>query len=128
MPLITGVNSYHSIYSAAQSTEALTNSARSLSADKNDSESEKAGLKKACTEFESLFVAHIMKEMRSTIPKDGLMNGGQAEEIYTSLLDEKLSKEISANGSLGLAKQLYEALSANSEAVKTPASKEPSGS
>ncbi|MBU4001028.1 MAG: rod-binding protein [Proteobacteria bacterium] len=72
-------------------------------------ESEK--LKKVCQAFESLFVAQVMKEMRATVPKNELFDGGQAEEIYTSMLDEKLSEEIATNGSLGLAKKLYESLS-----------------
>lgn len=68
-------------------------------------------LKKACEDFEALFVAQLMKEMRETIPESGLMDGGQAEEIYMSLLDTHLSHEIASSGSLGLAKQLYEQLS-----------------
>ena len=55
----------------------------------------------------------MLKNMRNAIPKDDLFHGGHAEEIYTSLLDEKYANEIAVNGSLGLGKQLYETLSRN---------------
>lgn len=68
-------------------------------------------LKKTCVDLEALFVSQLLKEMRDTVPKSGLMDGGQAEEIYTSLLDSHLSREIASNGSLEFAKKLYEQLS-----------------
>jgi flagellar protein FlgJ len=84
---------------------------RSISFDKSTTGTDPVRLKKVCQAFESLFVAQLMKEMRETVPKNDLFDGGHGEEIYTSLLDEKFSEEIAANGSLGLAKKLYESLS-----------------
>ena len=74
---------------------------------------QQAQLKKVCSDFESLFVAQMMKDMRNAIPKEDLFHGGKAEEIYTSMLDEKYAIEISKNGSLGLGNHLYETLSKN---------------
>ena len=68
-------------------------------------------LRQSCKEMESLFVSQLLKEMRTTIPKSGLIDGGSAEDIYTSMLDEQYSKEIAQNGSLGLAESLYRQLS-----------------
>ena len=45
----------------------------------------------ACAEMESLFLSHLLKEMRATVEKSGFMDGGQAEEIFTSLLDVEVS-------------------------------------
>jgi flagellar protein FlgJ len=86
---------------------------KSISFDKRTDGTDPVQLKKVCQAFESLFVGQLMKEMRDTVPKNDLFDGGHAEEIYTSLLDEKFSEEIAANGSLGLAKKLYESLSEN---------------
>ena len=66
-------------------------------------EDREAGLEKACSEFESLFLNYMLKEMRDTIPKNGLISGGNAESIYTSLMDMQLSQEIAARRSIGLA-------------------------
>jgi peptidoglycan hydrolase FlgJ len=60
-------------------------------------------LKVACQQFESLFLSMMLKEMRETIPKSELFGAGQAEEIYTSLLDTQLSHELAQKGGIGLA-------------------------
>ena len=67
-------------------------------------------LRESCKEMESLFVSQLLKEMRATIPKSGFIDGGNAEDIYTSMLDEQYAKEIAQNGSLGLAETLYRQL------------------
>ena len=67
-------------------------------------------LRAACEEMESLFLSHLLKEMRATIEKSDFINGGQAEEIFTSLLDVEISKKMSAAGGIGLSAILLEQL------------------
>lgn len=69
-------------------------------------------LKTACDEVESLFIHHMLSEMRKTVTKSGLFDGGRAEEIYTSLMDAELAKTMAASGGLGLARMLQEQMSA----------------
>jgi flagellar protein FlgJ len=64
-------------------------------------------MKKACSDFESLFVNYLFKEMRATIPENGLLDGGSAEKIYTTMLDGEVAKELSARRGIGLADILY---------------------
>lgn len=64
-------------------------------------------LKKACRDFESLFVNYMLKEMRQTVPQDGMLGGGQAEKMYTSMMDSEVAKEISRQRGLGLAPMMY---------------------
>jgi flagellar protein FlgJ len=64
----------------------------------------------ASVEFESIFVNMMLKEMRKTVPKNGLITGGHAEEIFEDLLYDEYAKEISKNSSLGIAEQIYESL------------------
>lgn len=68
-------------------------------------------LKTACKELESLFIGQLLKEMRATVHKSGLMDGGQGEEIFTSIMDAELSKKMAENGGLGISDQLYAQLS-----------------
>ncbi|MFO7738214.1 MAG: rod-binding protein [Desulfatiglandaceae bacterium] len=75
-------------------------------------------LKKACAEFESLFMFYLLKEMRATVPKSGFINGGGAEEIYTSMLDTQLARELSLNGGFGLSAILFNRLNASQTQVK----------
>ena len=65
-------------------------------------------LKEACSELESLFVYYLIKEMRATIPKTGFIGGGKAEEIYTSMLDVQMAKDLSSKGGIGLSSMLLE--------------------
>jgi len=67
-------------------------------------------LKEACSELESLFVYYLLKEMRATVPKSGLMGEGKTEETYTSMLDLQLSKEIAKNRGIGIASAIFEKL------------------
>ena len=63
--------------------------------------------REACTEFEALFINMMLKELRATVHKSGLMDGGKAEELYTSLMDTQMSRDMAAQGGIGLAEMLY---------------------
>ena len=72
----------------------------------------KQELEKACHDFESLFVNYMLQQMRRTIPEETLFGGGQAEKIYTGMLDSELSKSISRQRGIGLAKLMYTQMAA----------------
>lgn len=57
----------------------------------------KARLKKACADFESIFISYMLKTMRRTIPKSGL-NEFPGKDIYTMLLDQKVAEDIAKRG------------------------------
>jgi flagellar protein FlgJ len=73
-------------------------------------ENESFEIRQVCKEFESLFLNHLLKEMRATVPKSGLFDGGQAEQIYTSMFDEQLSQELARHGGVGLAQMIQRSL------------------
>jgi len=78
-------------------------------------EKDRRDLEQACGELESLFISYLLKEMRAAIPKSGLVTGGTAEEIYTSMLDSQLARELAFKGGLGLADMLVNQLGAKAE-------------
>jgi flagellar protein FlgJ len=64
-------------------------------------------LEKACGDFEAIFVQQLFKTMRASIPEAGLFNGGRAEEIYTSMLDQHVAEKMAHGQSgIGLANQM----------------------
>ena len=69
-----------------------------------------SGVKKACADMEALFISYLLKEMRATVPKTGYLDGGKGEEIYTSMLDSQLAKEMAAERGIGLSPLFYESL------------------
>lgn len=68
-------------------------------------------LKETCQDFEAIIIQQMLTAMRKTIPKDGLFSSGYAEDMYQSMYDEGLSKEIASGRGLGLADVLYKQLS-----------------
>ena len=67
-------------------------------------------LREVCREFESLLVYEMIKTMRRTVSKCDLFGSGQGEEMYEQLLDQQLSKSLSARSPFGLAEMLYQQL------------------
>ena len=84
----------------------------------NGAENPETALDQACRDFESVFINYMLQQMRRTIPQDGLFNGGQAEQIYTSMLDNETAKSISNQRGLGLAALLRHQLSAQEPTKK----------
>jgi murein DD-endopeptidase MepM/ murein hydrolase activator NlpD len=59
-------------------------------------------LEKACAEFESLFINLVMKQMRKSVMKSGLIDGGLGEEFFTGMLDEEISRQAAIQQGVGL--------------------------
>ena len=82
-------------------------------------ESNERRIKTVCTEMESLFLQHLLKEMRSTVEKSGLCGNGKTEEMFTSLMDSELARELSVKGGgIGLASMLETQLFRQAEGQK----------
>jgi flagellar protein FlgJ len=67
-------------------------------------------LAETCRQMESLFINHLFKEMRASIQRSGLISGGRAEEIYTSMMDAEMAAKLSNRGGIGLADILMQQL------------------
>ena len=63
-------------------------------------------LKSVAQEFESLFTHHMLKQMRSAVPKSDFLDGGNAENIFTDMLDQEIGKITSKRG-IGIADMVY---------------------
>jgi len=68
-----------------------------------------AALKKACQEFEALFLYQILKGLRKTIPEGGLWPKSFQREIYEDFFYQEVSRRMAGRGS-GLARLLYQEL------------------
>lgn len=72
--------------------------------------SPKKEVEKAAKEFESFFVYYLLKVMRESVPKSGLLAPGMGSDIYTSMLDEKIAEGVASRGGLGLSHLLIRQL------------------
>ncbi len=75
-------------------------------------------LYKQIQEFESIFVNMMVKEMRATVGKEYIMNGGQAEEIFSDMLYDEYSKGMTKASNFGLADAIYRQLSSTSTIIR----------
>lgn len=66
-------------------------------------------LKIAAQQFESVFMNMMLKSMREATPQDGMMDSEQTK-MFTSMLDQQLSQNMSARG-IGLADMMVKQLS-----------------
>ncbi len=69
-------------------------------------------LKKACTEFESIFITYMLKSMRTSIAGEGVLLNNNEGKIIRSMFDENLALSIAKGGGIGLGEIFFERLKA----------------
>ncbi|MGL4370183.1 MAG: rod-binding protein [Spirochaetota bacterium] len=84
---------------------------KKLSARDAHRKKQEAKLWDACIQTESLFVNQMLKEMRKTVHKGDILNGGQTEEIFQDMLYDEYAVSISKTSNLGIAKSMYDQMS-----------------
>jgi peptidoglycan hydrolase FlgJ len=68
-------------------------------------------LYKACVDFESLFIKQMLDVMRKSVKKEGLMDGGMSEEIFSDMLYSEYAKKMAESSQFGLARMIYDQVS-----------------
>ena len=61
-------------------------------------------VKKAATQFESVFISEFLGSMFEDIPTDGPFGGGPGESMFRSLMLDEYGKQLTAQGGFGLSK------------------------
>ncbi len=79
-------------------------------------------LRHAAHQFEGVFLAQLFKAMRSTVGQSGLVANSPGQEIFTSMLDDKLAGIAADHSKRGLGEALYHQLSRRLSAAKGPPS------
>ena len=67
-------------------------------------------IEKVSRDFESVFLNKLISSMRKTIPKSGLLDSF-ASDMFQSMMDEEMSKEMSKNKGMGMGEMIYNDLS-----------------
>lgn len=99
-------------------------SVASVTAPAAPSAADRAALRKAAQGFEAIFVRQMLAAARSAgLAGQDPIFGGQAQETFTSMRDERFADIAAQTGAFGLAKQL-EAQFARLLPAAAPAAKE----
>ena len=68
-------------------------------------------LRKACTDFESIFTYYMFKTMRQSIPQCGYFKQSPGKDAYNMLFDQKVAEEMANKGKgAGLQQTLFNQL------------------
>jgi Rod binding domain-containing protein len=71
-------------------------------------------LRKATQDFEAVFVAQLLSQMRKAMaPKSSLLGGGHEEETFRDLMDQEIGKSVARRGGLGVGDAVYRQLLKN---------------
>ena len=87
-------------------TSAITGSGFKNSTPMTDTQKEDR-LRQACADFEAIILEKFLSMARQSAPKEGLLGGGFAEEMYRSLHDQELAQQMAAGRGMGFGEQLY---------------------
>lgn len=106
--------------STAQQSE-LQNLEQQVNRLKNDltpRQNSQQKLRKACNDFEAVFISKMWEQMRATIPKGGLMHSPQ-EDMYRSMFDRDFAEKMASDGGIGISDMLYDQLKGKLKTTKT---------
>lgn len=78
-----------------------------FSIENNDRKLELEKLKTVSDDFESLLINEMIKSMRKTVNKTGLIDGGMTEDIFGDMLYTEYSKSFSKSKSFGISEMIY---------------------
>ena len=67
-------------------------------------------IEKVSRDFESVFLNKLLSSMRKTIPKSDLLDSF-ASDMFQSMMDEEMSKEMSKNKGMGMGEMIYNDIS-----------------
>ena len=67
-------------------------------------------IEKVSRDFESVFLHKLLTAMRKTVPKSGLLESF-ASDMYQSMMDEEIAKEMSTEKGMGMGEMIYNELS-----------------
>jgi flagellar protein FlgJ len=69
-----------------------------------------AKLKKACQNFEAVFIGKLWEQMKQSVPKEGYLHSKQ-EDSYMSMFNRDFSEKMAEAGGIGLADMIFDQLS-----------------
>ncbi|RLC11852.1 MAG: hypothetical protein DRH43_03200 [Deltaproteobacteria bacterium] len=67
-------------------------------------------LRKACGDFESIFIHYLLKSAQNALPESGIFDNRPESKIYKSMAYEAIARTIATGRGIGLGELLYERL------------------
>ncbi|HXP92938.1 MAG TPA: rod-binding protein [Candidatus Binatia bacterium] len=72
-----------------------------------------ARLHQATQQFEGVFLGMLLKEMRATVPQDGIFGkASPTTQTFTEMLDQQRAQQLASSGTVGISKLMEQQLRA----------------
>lgn len=84
----------------------------------NIGNAENKEIRQKAEEFESVFLAQMLRHMTSGMATDGVVGGGHAEKIYREMLMDEIGNTVSRKGGIGIADSLFREMIKQQEVAK----------
>ena len=76
---------------------------------------DKEKLRKACTEFEAIFINQLLQFMGRIVPSSSSGILGSGKDVYQSLFEQELSKNMAKKGGLKIGEMVYKQMISREE-------------
>lgn len=94
-------------------------SLKALSLDRNQKKTDKQ-MRETADQFEEIIIRQLLKEMRKTVPKEGILEDSHATEMYTDMVDDNLAKEMAEGRALGISDMVFADLKEKNDKIVNP--------
>jgi peptidoglycan hydrolase FlgJ len=79
-----------------------------------------AQLRRMAHELEGVFLNQLFKAMRASVPQGGIVEAAPGQELFTSVLDERLASQAAERMKSGLGEALYRQMAKRLTSEETP--------
>jgi flagellar protein FlgJ len=79
---------------------------------------ERAALRRVSHEFEAVFLDQLFQAMRASVPEGGIIEKTAGEEMFTSMLDERLASVAAQRMDRGIGEALFRQMSRRLDALQ----------
>lgn len=77
-------------------------------------------MRETAGQFEEIMIRQLLKEMRKTVPQNGIIQNSHATEMYMEMMDDNLAAQMADSQSLGISELIYEEMKQKNEAIVDP--------
>jgi Rod binding domain-containing protein len=105
--------------------QTIAHTSQSAPATTTADDKQKARLKSAAKDFEAIFLAYMLRSMRSSLSTNDMFGESFGGDLTEGMFDSELAREISTGKSFGLGEMMYQHLTGtrtNSKGAEAPSS------
>ena len=119
---MTGLNSTPAMLAMAQNTMQAQAVGNAKAPVQQGGHEKDPAMWEVSLKFEAMLMQQMMTAMRKTVPADGLLSCGFANDIYSSMFDQAIAETSSKSGSLSMAENIYRQMNGDNQTKANPIS------